>query len=598
MKKFNKVMALVLSVAVVLAMSVVPAFAASITLNENDTHEYKVFQVLTGTLAKEGDKQLGNPAWGADAIADPGDVNAFITEITATGLSEADIAAKVAAKVDTTGNGRGTVKGGTPLTGLATGYYVLVDQTQLTGDHKLDTKSLHVVQVLNDNTLVNIKYGTTEDKKTIESDTLGKDEGTNDINGAKDNVSVGDTVNYKITAKVPANADKYNYFYFVINDSLDPGLTLDANSIKVYKTDTTEANKLDLTKDYLVKTGSDAAPKTFQVGLVDAKSHAGEDIIVTYSAVLNENATIGEVPNKNTSTVTYSNDPNHDYAGENNPGFPASVDESAMGETPVTETKTYTTGIEIQKVDQDGKVLTGATFKLSGTSTKKVLTVAETFTAADDGNYYKLKDGTYTKTEPTNEGEYMVKTAGATAGYVIDASYNGDDKKVVDGVTYRPYVPTTDKDMDVYVLHNGNGHLYESTTTKYKKSTEKTVVDATTSHEVEKAVDANGLVRFDGLGAGTYTIAETGTPSGYNTLPDLTVTVSFNAAGEKVWSFSGGKGSYDSEEGIYKITIENKQGSTLPETGGIGTTIFYVLGAILVIGAGVLLVTRRRMNAN
>ncbi|MDY3984019.1 LPXTG cell wall anchor domain-containing protein, partial [Dysosmobacter sp.] len=39
-------------------------------------------------------------------------------------------------------------------------------------------------------------------------------------------------------------------------------------------------------------------------------------------------------------------------------------------------------------------------------------------------------------------------------------------------------------------------------------------------------------------------------------------------------------------------------GATLPETGGIGTTIFYVLGTILVLGAGVLLVTKKRMNAD
>ena len=43
--------------------------------------------------------------------------------------------------------------------------------------------------------------------------------------------------------------------------------------------------------------------------------------------------------------------------------------------------------------------------------------------------------------------------------------------------------------------------------------------------------------------------------------------------------------------------VNNMSGSTLPETGGIGTTIFYILGAILVIGAGVVFVTRRRMHS-
>ncbi|MCI6013118.1 MAG: LPXTG cell wall anchor domain-containing protein, partial [Firmicutes bacterium] len=46
------------------------------------------------------------------------------------------------------------------------------------------------------------------------------------------------------------------------------------------------------------------------------------------------------------------------------------------------------------------------------------------------------------------------------------------------------------------------------------------------------------------------------------------------------------------------VEVPNASGVELPSTGGIGTTIFYVLGAALVIGAGVLLVTRRRMDKN
>ena len=46
------------------------------------------------------------------------------------------------------------------------------------------------------------------------------------------------------------------------------------------------------------------------------------------------------------------------------------------------------------------------------------------------------------------------------------------------------------------------------------------------------------------------------------------------------------------------MTIANNGGATLPATGGMGTTIFYAIGAILVIGAGIVLVTRRRMSAN
>ena len=254
MKNLKKLMALVIAVVMMIGMTI-PAMAASITLKQGDTHEYKVFQVLTGTLAEAGSKQLGNPAWGADATdaAKETDVNAFITEITAAGLSEAEIAAKVAAKVDTTKAGRGTVKDGQPLTGLDTGYYVLVDVKDLDTDQDgktLETKSLHIVQVLNDVTMVEIKYGTTEQDKEIVSDTLGNGTDPNAIGGDVDNVSIGDTVNFKISATIPENADLYNYFYFVINDTLDPGLTLNADSIEVYKEAISDGNKLTYQSDF------------------------------------------------------------------------------------------------------------------------------------------------------------------------------------------------------------------------------------------------------------------------------------------------------------------------------------------------------------
>ena len=46
------------------------------------------------------------------------------------------------------------------------------------------------------------------------------------------------------------------------------------------------------------------------------------------------------------------------------------------------------------------------------------------------------------------------------------------------------------------------------------------------------------------------------------------------------------------------ITVENNRGATLPETGGMGTTLFYIIGGLLVVGAGILLVVRIRMKAH
>lgn len=615
MKRLKKILALAIAMAMVLTMMSISAFAEGegegeggggetppaqeetltaeyIKLNSTDTHTYRVFQVLTGTLASEGSKNLGNPAWGADAIANPGDIADFIASLE--GQSETQIADLVAAKVNTSGDGRGTVDKDHPIQGLAKGYYVLVDVTDLTSDDfKNDTAALNVVKVVNNIDALAIKHGTTQDDKTITGDTLGASGNTFASGEEQDNVSVGDTVHYNIAATVPDNADKFaeGTFFFVITDKLSTGLTFTTGSLKVYDGATELAENTNYTVQYNINSN------TFEVGLINAASYKGHTINVKYDAVLNENAVIGDEGNSNTSTVKFSNDPNQTYDGspedQEHPGFPDSNKDVPTGETPESETKTYSTGIEIQKVDENGKVLTGATFEISGESIKTVLKVAQSFTADANGEYYKLKDGTYTKTAPTTEETMVEAEPGATAGYVVDAEYDGEDKKVVGGTTYRPYDPETDTDVTIYILKESNADLYDSTDTKYTKTETKTAEDDKTNHKASQAVDDNGLARFDGLGAGSYTIKETVTPSGYNTVTDVTLDVTFNEEGEAKFSATGA--TY--EDGVLKIRVENRKGSELPETGGIGTTIFYVVGAILVIGAGVVMITRRRMDA-
>jgi LPXTG-motif cell wall-anchored protein len=53
---------------------------------------------------------------------------------------------------------------------------------------------------------------------------------------------------------------------------------------------------------------------------------------------------------------------------------------------------------------------------------------------------------------------------------------------------------------------------------------------------------------------------------------------------------------YNAKSGIYEIHVVNTKGNSLPSTGGIGTTIFYVAGSVLLAAGGVLLVTKKRMN--
>ena len=115
---------------------------------------------------------------------------------------------------------------------------------------------------------------------------------------------------------------------------------------------------------------------------------------------------------------------------------------------------------------------------------------------------------------------------------------------------------------------------------------------------------------FSGLDDGKYTLTETKTPDGYNTISPITFTV--NADHNISWdgtnrnavltNLTGNKVTGeitftpDKANGSLTADVVNNAGSTLPSTGGIGTTIFYVVGSILVLAAVVLLITKKRMS--
>ena len=97
---------------------------------------------------------------------------------------------------------------------------------------------------------------------------------------------------------------------------------------------------------------------------------------------------------------------------------------------------------------------------------------------------------------------------------------------------------------------------------------------------VDTIITNGNTVTINGLdGDLTYQLTETEAPTGYNKMNPDTVDVTPNESK-----------TFDAQN------VENNKGTQLPSTGGIGTTIFYIVGAVLVIGAGVVLVTRRRMN--
>lgn len=120
--------------------------------------------------------------------------------------------------------------------------------------------------------------------------------------------------------------------------------------------------------------------------------------------------------------------------------------------------------------------------------------------------------------------------------------------------------------------------------TKDTTVTDKNVYKVDPAGTVTEIVtDETGKFEIEGLEQGTYYLKETTTPAGYNTCDNVTVVIGENGV------LTVG------ETTVTTVEILNQSGATLPETGGMGTTLFYIVGAAMVLAAVVLLVTKKRM---
>jgi fimbrial isopeptide formation D2 family protein/LPXTG-motif cell wall-anchored protein len=384
--------------------------------------------------------------------------------------------------------------------------------------------------------------------------------------------SIGEDVKFKITGTVSSRISEFATYYYKFTDTMSAGLDYKKmtkeekdDNLKVYLVN--GDSKEDVTQYFWVSVGEHSKENgtNITVAIADLKAllnvkdtdgnskyslNGNSKIVVEYTAVLNQNALIKDA-NTNEVQVVYSNNPNDSGTPTENP--PDTPEEEPKpqyptGETVKAKTETFTTALVITKINKAGETLTGAEFTLTGKGVKQVLVTELTFVEDENGTYYKLADGTYTETAPV----------------------------VAEDVT-----DTTDK--------------YESTTTKYSKSTVVTLKgEGQTETNVKGEVDEKGVVRFTGLGAGEYTLSETKTPAGYNTMADITFTISFTDS--KTFSANRDDLVFDANNGVFNTKIINYAGSSLPHTGGIGTTIFYALGTALVLGCAVLLIVKRRMK--
>lgn len=475
MKMFKKLAGLLLAMIMVFSMSTV-AFAAngtndnsgSITINDAvEGHTYNAYQILVlesyNTDAKAYaykansawevwlkdqnqyvsiDKQ-GYVTWveGADAAAF---AKAALAHATATGI-----------KPDATKTADGTA---VSFTGLNLGYYLI--DTTLGTLCSLDTTTPNVEM---------------QEKNEVPSQKKEVQEDSDDSWGDKNTAEIGDTVNYKTTISAKKGAQGY-----VLHDVMSAGLTLNPDSIEAEGL--TKGTGADNGDYHVVTTGlSDGC--TFEVvfhqSYLDTIT-ADMEIVVTYNAVVNENAEVSPSANPNRTTLKYGED--------------------SEFETVPSETKTYTFKVDVVKTDGDNKLLDGAQFKL--------------YDAKTGGNEIALVE--------VSGGVYRLAEAGETG--------------------------------------------------------------------VEYITTVNGQLEIKGFDANTnYYLEETKAPDGYNKLAErVEIAVKDSnleaSVSNGIWT-SGG------------VHIENKTGSLIPSTGGMGTTIFYIIGGVLVAAAGIFFVIRRRVSA-
>ena len=195
--------------------------------------------------------------------------------------------------------------------------------------------------------------------------------------------------------------------------------------------------------------------------------------------------------------------------------------------------------------------------------------------------------------------------------YTFDFDFTKEFTGSDDDLTATFEVRTTANDASTAISFVAKADKTE-TTTETDPETGDEISSSTTVKVYEKAdtEDTTGTVTtititngqkidFVGLAAGTYYLVETGTSTGYNLLSEA-VTVTITDTTDKTGSdwtpshsvaYSGAGIS-----GTGTIPVVNNSGTVLPSTGGIGTTIFYVVGSILVVAAGVLLITKKRMS--
>ena len=488
MKRVKRVLALLAAFALVLAMAV-PAWAegnkGNITVqNAKENEEYKIYRIFDLESYSENSYSYKmSEKWSkADFATDSvfreyfEIVNGYIkpkaefTDETAATFAKNALAFAKEKNIEDDGH-QTAGKTGVSFSSLSLGYYLL--DTSLGTLCSLDTTN--PVAIL---------------REKNDSPTIEKKVKENDNWDTESNAKIGDEVEYQVTIHAKKGAENY-----VLTDTMDNGLTFNNNiAVKAGTKD------LELNKDYTVKTKTaDSIENTFELTFtktyLDSLTENTTDIVVTYSATINEKAVVANAANQNTAKLKYGNN----------------------SETVPSQTNTYTYKFDLVKIDgTTKKLLSNVEFKLYEVATGSV-----------DGEYKVSGD----PIKFVKKGNTYRVAENATVEGVTDTIVTTDNKKVtIEGLDKKTYYLSETKPLDGYNKPNG------------AFSVDLTSGNLVTTTTIEKD----------------------------------TVVNETNAQNAKV--------------------IENNTGAVLPSTGGMGTTVFYVVGGGLMAVAVVLLVTKKRME--
>ena len=370
-KTIKRLGAVLLTMAMAVSVLCTGALAAesqyTITINGKSTgHTYEAYQVFSGTVGKNS-TVLSDIQWGS-AITDGND---FLTELNKADTNKygsiatdfqscnsADAVAKVlagegysgtdaektkkfaafvgdylttknvVAVATSTASGNNTYT----ITVSSAGYYFIKDKDDSVQNPNSATR--YILNVVGPTT-VNTKDGKVPDvTKTVKNstDTSDKEATT---------AQIGDKVTFTLTGTLPDNYDDYTTYKYVFHDTLSSGLTLDKDSIKVYKNSVDENNAIS--SGYTIKPNDTTTSLndgcTFEVEFANLKQITDltkdSKIIVTYEATLNKRAVVAG--NDNKVKLEYSNDPN----------------KAGTGTTTEKEVKVYTFQMNVEKIAND-----------------------------------------------------------------------------------------------------------------------------------------------------------------------------------------------------------------------------------------------------